>query len=194
MGEEPLSDADGSPPRLLGAVDELKTSSGTAPVGQRAWRCAVCGRHIPPPAETALPYVSPPLLHGQAGLAGSVRRVPAVEIEALIARAVREHLGDTASRGDRDLISSHVARVEVQLDQLTVELKAPKRGRPADSDEQEAERTVLLVPWRKTPSKRQREIIVPKTTAPQNARPFVLRPAPNLSRQSPAVDAGSMNP
>src|SRR5207302_6053617 len=52
-------------------------------------------------------YVSSPLLQGQAERAGSVRRVPAAEIEALVGQAVREHLGDTASGTDRDLISSH---------------------------------------------------------------------------------------
>src|SRR5439155_25028791 len=58
------------------------------------------------------------------------------------------------------------------------ELKAPKRGRSRDatppnhdSNEQGAECTVLRVPWRKTPSKRRRDIIVPECTAPQDARP-----------------------
>ena len=39
-------------------------------------------------------YVSSPLLQGQPGNAGSVRRVPAAEIEALVGQAVREHLKD----------------------------------------------------------------------------------------------------
>ena len=108
-----------------------------------------------------------------------MRRVPAAEIEALVGQAVREHLADSASGSDRDLISSHVVRVEVQADRLAVGLKAPKRGwsrdgTPSnhDSAEQGAERTVLRVPWRKTPSKRRREIIVPKSTALQDARPI----------------------
>jgi site-specific DNA recombinase len=124
-------------------------------------------------------YVSSPLLHGQAGRAGSVRRVPAAEIEALVGQAVREHLGDSALGSDRDLIGTHVVRAEVQADQLAVELKAPKTGRPRDgtppnhdSNEQEAERAVLRVPWRKTASKRRRDIIAPKSTAPQDIRPI----------------------
>src|SRR5258708_37343651 len=52
-------------------------------------------------------YVSSPLLHGQAERAGSVRRVPAAEIEARVGRAVREHLGDSTPTGDRDLINTH---------------------------------------------------------------------------------------
>jgi len=121
-------------------------------------------------------YVSSPLLHGQAERAGSVRRVPAADIEALVGRAVREHLGDSTRTDDRDLISTHVARVEVRADQLAVELKAPRqrqtRGRGNGSSEQDADRTVLHIPWRKTPSKRRREIIVPKSAAPQDSRPI----------------------
>jgi len=127
-------------------------------------------------------YVSSPLLHGQAERAGSVRRVPAAEIEALVGRAVREHLEDSTPTDDRDLISTHVVRVEVQADQLAVELKAPKQrqtrgrgtGAPPDheSSEQDADRTVLHIPWRKTQSKRRREIIVPKSAAPQDTRPI----------------------
>jgi len=62
---------------------------------------------------------------------------------------------------------------------LAVELKAAKRGRTRDgtpphheSAEQGAQCTVLCIPWRKTPSKRYREIIVPKSPAPQDARPI----------------------
>jgi site-specific DNA recombinase len=127
-------------------------------------------------------YVSSPLLHGQAERAGSVRRVPAAEIEALVGRAIREHLEDSTPTDDRDLISTHVVRVEVQADQLAVELKAPKqrqaRGRghrsspDHESSERDADRTVLYIPWRKTSSKRRREIIVPKSAAPQDTRPI----------------------
>ena len=69
-------------------------------------------------------YVSSALLHGQPGRAGSVRRVPAAEVEALVACAVREHCNDSAASGDRDLIRNHVVGVEVRADQLAVELKA----------------------------------------------------------------------
>jgi site-specific DNA recombinase len=127
-------------------------------------------------------YVSSPLLHGQAERAGSVRRVPAAEIEALVGHAVREHFEDSTPTDDRDLISTHVVRVEVRTDQLAVELKAPKHGQsrgrgtgsPPDheSSEQDADRTVLHIPWRKAPPKRRREIIVPKSAAPQDTHPI----------------------
>jgi site-specific DNA recombinase len=65
---------------------------------------------------------------------------------------------------------------------LALELKAPKhrqaRGRgngsapDHESSEQHADHTVLHIPWRKTSSKRRREIIVPKSAAPQDTRPI----------------------
>ena len=78
-------------------------------------------------------YLSSSLLHGQPGRAGSVRRVPAAEVEALVASAVREHLEDSTERDDRDLIRNHVVRVEVQAGQLAVELKPQASGDPANA-------------------------------------------------------------
>jgi site-specific DNA recombinase len=126
-------------------------------------------------------YVSSPLLQGQPGHAGSVRRVPAAEVEALVGQAVREHLKDSASP-DGDLIRAHVVRVDVQADHLVIELRGPKQGEPLgrengtppspESGQLEADRIVLRVPWKKPPSKRRREIIVPQSAAPQGIRPI----------------------
>jgi site-specific DNA recombinase len=69
-------------------------------------------------------YVSSPLLHGHAERAGSVRRVPAADVEALVAGAVRDQLEEATLTDDRDLVSIHVVRVEVEADQLAIELKA----------------------------------------------------------------------
>ena len=70
---------------------------------------------------------------------------------------------------DALLIQNHVARVEVQSDQLVIELTdaigvGSKRKRKS--------RNVIEVPWRKTPSTRRREILVPESEAPQNVRPI----------------------
>jgi DNA invertase Pin-like site-specific DNA recombinase len=126
-------------------------------------------------------YVSSPLLQGQAGHAGSVRRVPAAEVEALVGQAVREHLKDSVSP-DGDLIRAHVVRVDVQEEHLMIELRVPKQGQASGSEngtlpnrdtcQLEEDRIVLRVPWKKSPSKRRREIIVPKSTAPQDVRPI----------------------
>src|SRR5207244_5657074 len=116
-------------------------------------------------------YLSSALLYGQPGRIGSVRRVPAADVEALVGCAVREHLGDPTESEDRDFIRNHVVRVQVQADQLAVELKAEK----AHSDPPNAvdnDRLVLRIPWKKTPMKRRRDIIVPASVSPHDRRPI----------------------
>ena len=129
-------------------------------------------------------YISAPLLQGQAGSAGSIPRVSAAEIEAVVLQAVRDHLKDSVRTDDRDLISTHLIRVEVHADHLAVELKgltgtAPKGDRrPArhgshdkQQDADGIDHAVLLVPWQKNPSKRRREI-VPASASPRDLRPI----------------------
>jgi DNA invertase Pin-like site-specific DNA recombinase len=115
-------------------------------------------------------YVSSPLLHGQPGRAGSVRRVPAAEIEALIAYGVREHFEDSTESADRDLIRNHVVRVDVQANQLAVELKAEASRNPSNAAGND--RPVLRIPWRKTSMRRRRDIMVPISLAPHDHRPI----------------------
>src|SRR3989440_1810562 len=113
-------------------------------------------------------YLSSALLQGMPGGAGSVRRVPAADIEALVVRSVREHLKPAAPIDDRSLIDTHVARVEVQPEQLVIHLaraKTPDRQR-ANGD------NILNVRWRKTPSTRRREILLPAGLPPQHVRPI----------------------
>jgi site-specific DNA recombinase len=127
-------------------------------------------------------YVSSSLLQGQAGHAGSVCRVPAADVEALAGQAVREHLKGLAPAEDKDLIRAHVLRVDVQADDWAIELAEAKKKPPPGTEEEkppsrdsgqlEADRIVLRVPWKKPPSKRRREIIMPQSTAPQDVRPI----------------------
>ncbi|MBZ0215776.1 MAG: recombinase family protein [Fimbriimonadaceae bacterium] len=130
-------------------------------------------------------YISAALVHGQADRAGSVRRVPAIEVEKVIAETIREHFGEPNSVDDRDIITRHLLRVEVQADQLAVELRvasktgAVRGGKMNQSDEHGAETTLVSIPWRKTPSKRQREIIAP---APSSATHHDLRPIRSETR------------
>jgi site-specific DNA recombinase len=115
-------------------------------------------------------YLSSPLLHGRPERAGSVRRVPAAEVEVLVGSAVRDHLGDCTEIADRDLIRNHVVRVEIQADQLVVELKAARSSGPPSAVDNE--RPVVRIPWKKTPMKRRREIIVPASASPHDRRPI----------------------
>jgi site-specific DNA recombinase len=87
------------------------------------------------------------------------------KVEALVGSAVREHLKDTKEIADRDLIHNHVVRVEIQADQVVVELKA-------GANRVDNERPVVRIPWKKTPMKRRREIIVPTSTSPHDCRPI----------------------
>jgi site-specific DNA recombinase len=116
-------------------------------------------------------YLSSPLLHGQPERAESVARVGAAEVEARVVCAVREHFADHTEGNDRDLIRNHVVRIELQADQLAIELKieeAPSNPRKSvDND-----RLVLRIPWKKTPMKRRREIIVPVSVSQHDPRPI----------------------
>jgi hypothetical protein len=87
-----------------------------------------------------------------------VRRVPATVIETLVIKSVRDHLKTSEPIEDRFLINTHVARVEVQMDQLVIHLTEPP--------------STLAVPWRKTPARRRREILLPEGIRPEQARPI----------------------
>src|SRR5467141_3004579 len=113
-------------------------------------------------------YLSSALLQGMVGSAGSVRRVPAADIEALVVGSVREHLKPAAPIDDRSLIETHVARVEVQPEQLVIRLA---RAKTPDRQRTKVDNT-LIVPWRKPPSTRRREILLPAGLPPQHARPI----------------------
>jgi hypothetical protein len=72
------------------------------------------------------------------------------------------------------LISAHVTRVDVKRDHLAIQLSAKlERDSMAQEPRYSAEQdepvhrdsNVLVVPWKKTPSKRPREIILPESTS-----------------------------
>ena len=73
-------------------------------------------------------------------------------------KSVRDHLKPAQPIDDRSLLHTHVARVEVQLDQLVIQLAEPP--------------STLAVPWRKTPARRRREILLPEGIRPEQARPI----------------------
>src|SRR5262245_56285752 len=111
-------------------------------------------------------YLSSALLQGQPERAGGVSRIPAAEIEGLVTRSVRDHLNPSAEIEDAVLINTHVARIEVRSDQLVIELTAANGIRSKRS----RGRKVLKVSWRKSPSRRRREILVPASVPPHDAR------------------------
>ena len=134
-------------------------------------------------------YISSLLIQGQPDKAAKLNRVPATEIEKVILSAVRKHLaGKPHNRvqaespdvlADKELISAYVARVDVKRDHLAVQLSAKsERDSEAQDCGEQGERVhpepnVLVVTWKKTPSKRPREIIRPvSTSAHPDPRPI----------------------
>jgi hypothetical protein len=75
-------------------------------------------------------YVSHMLLQNRKSEAGSVPRVPAPEIEALVLNGVRKHLASTAElpTADRDLIDHYVERVIIRSQAVEVSIASLEAG------------------------------------------------------------------
>jgi site-specific DNA recombinase len=104
-------------------------------------------------------YISSALLQGRPKQAGTVRRIPAPEVEAVVARAIRDHLDVSAEIENAALINAYVTRVEVQPDQLLIEVAG---ANTANSRGKRKQRNVIALSWSKTPSTRRREVLVPE--------------------------------
>jgi site-specific DNA recombinase len=112
-------------------------------------------------------YVSTPFLHGEAktASAGSVFRVPAADIEAVVVKFVKEHLAAKQDKsttgavrlGDRGNLEQLVAGIVVYKDRLIVRLKSDNADEASDCPDDRS----LTIPWQKPPSKRSREILLP---------------------------------
>jgi site-specific DNA recombinase len=113
-------------------------------------------------------YMSSTLLHGAAEHAGTIRRIPAAEVEALVVKSIREHLKPLRASDDRSFVQTHIARVEVQPEQLVIQLAQTSGA----GSEQAGDSGVLHVPWQKKTSNRHREVFLPQGTAPQQVRPI----------------------
>jgi site-specific DNA recombinase len=72
--------------------------------------------------------------------------------------AVRQHIGSDAPIDNKELISTHVNRIEVRRTEIAISL----RGEEHASEDGEDRPPVLTVPWGKTAHRRHRDIIVPK--------------------------------
>jgi site-specific DNA recombinase len=137
-------------------------------------------------------YISSVLIQGQADKAATLNRLPAAEIETLIIIALRKHLTresnnklqvqGSRSPNDQDLISTHIARVDIKPDHIAVQLsgKPDQQGGKRDQAlsrkgraRNHANPNIMVIPWRKLPSKRPREIILPAgPSSHQDSRPI----------------------
>ena len=115
-------------------------------------------------------YISTPLLQGQPERAGTTRRVPAAEVEKIVADALRRDINATQkTQSNERLLNDHVSRVEVHPAKLVIEVKAPKAS---EASNYKPKRRVLQIPWKKPPSKRRREIIPPSLSNGKDSRPI----------------------
>jgi site-specific DNA recombinase len=113
-------------------------------------------------------YVSAALIQGRPQDAGSVARVPAAKIEAVIVDAVRRHIGPDAPSDDTELITTRVRRIEVRRTEIAIS----QANEEHDSDEATVDPPVLIVPWSKTAHRRHRDVIVPEGSSQAEARPI----------------------
>lgn len=114
-------------------------------------------------------YISSALLQGRPKQAGTVRRVPARDVEAIVAKSVRDHLDISAEIQDAALINAHVVRVEIQADQLVIEVAVTNASNFKGKRKQ---RNKIAVPWSKAPATRRREVLVPDSGSPGDTRPI----------------------
>ncbi|MEA2979483.1 MAG: site-specific recombinase [Alphaproteobacteria bacterium] len=96
-------------------------------------------------------------------------RVPAEEVEAVVAKAVRSHLNPQAEVADAALITTHVTRVEIQSDRLIIQIAD---GQAATFKRKKKDRSEIEVLWQKPPPTRRREILVPQSAPVQDIRPI----------------------
>jgi DNA invertase Pin-like site-specific DNA recombinase len=100
-------------------------------------------------------YVSSALVDGRQAEAGSVPRVPAVEIETLVAGAIREHIGGGATIDDRTIVAAHQPQIVIHPNEITIRI-----GDNGDPDSAQVG-DVIRLRWQKQSSKRRREVLLP---------------------------------
>ena len=122
-------------------------------------------------------YVSLPHLKGESKTAsvGSVSRVSAAEIEGIVVKSLNEHLitrkekpaSSIAQPVDHKTMLDHVTRIDVHEDRITVQLRSDDADETSDSSDDHS----LSIPWRKPPSKRARQILLPHGLTRRDVRP-----------------------
>jgi DNA invertase Pin-like site-specific DNA recombinase len=107
-------------------------------------------------------YVSLPLLYGKSEETpvGTVSRVPAPDVEKVVREALEKKFRRTASEGE---LLKCVERIEIGKDRLLVHLK---------TSEPEPNVRTITIPWKKPPSRRSREILIPNGHPRQQIRPM----------------------
>jgi site-specific DNA recombinase len=108
-------------------------------------------------------YMSSCLAQGRKELAGSIHRIPAAEVENTVAAALRKRMTGGPDQRDDELIRTLVERVDVHTDKLTVSTKRHTASKIPSK---------IHIAWKKTPSKRRREILLPSTASESPLQPI----------------------
>jgi site-specific DNA recombinase len=91
-------------------------------------------------------YVSHALLQGRAGETGSIARVSAPDVEALIAKALRTSSAANCDASDREFIENHLGRAVVGRDQIAITLRLGEGGEEASNPNHAATFSVPFTP------------------------------------------------
>jgi site-specific DNA recombinase len=111
-------------------------------------------------------YQSSVLAHGLKARAGTVCRVPAAEIEAVVTNAVRKHCNtkSEAASGSAVAVKDVIERVEVHPSSVNLVLKYSDNVTTEDSPK------TITIPWSKPSNARKREIL--GSQSQMNVRPM----------------------
>ena len=90
-------------------------------------------------------YTSQALLQGRKADSGSVARVPAENIETLVAQALRSNCSAEASGSDRVVIEQHLVRAEVRANEIAISVRGSDR-----SGEDETATPTIAIPFTPT--------------------------------------------
>jgi site-specific DNA recombinase len=102
-------------------------------------------------------YVSHALIQGRRRQAGTVRRVPAAEMEDLVLRVVRQNLANYDPKNilsDENAVIAHVDKITVKREAIEIKLleteatsKNTSPGKPASKEAASASSSTITVPW-----------------------------------------------
>src|SRR3979411_3014410 len=121
-------------------------------------------------------YVSLPHLRGESKTVsvGSVSRIPATDIEDVLVKSVNEHAqhgeptSSSALADDRGvMIAEQVVRIDVHKDRLIVRFKSAS----TEEEYHSTDGKLLSIPWKKPPSRKSRQILIPLGVPRNEVRP-----------------------
>lgn len=142
-------------------------------------------------------YISSALHQGMADKTGSITRVPADQIEQLVANAVQQQRQNTdqgptfkapllSQDSQTQLLRTKVQRIDVGVHTLNVTFNIDGSASAPDAEVQEERLATVSIPWSKRASKVAREII---TQENPTARPKPIR-SENRARLVTAIAHG----